>query len=146
MKGFKKWVTEDDDVKATLAKIPKSHQKLVKGFKIVFEPRNTLEGDDGHVGMVINKPKKMIRIASPWNYGREFTLLHEVAHLVWAVFMTPELKKEWGAITKRTKDKKKDENEEELFCHSYANTYAKNKVTIHDHAEWDKFIRTKVPH
>jgi hypothetical protein len=141
MKGFKKWITEDEDVKSTISKLPAKHQKLIKGYKIVFEPRNTLHGDEGHVGMVVNKPKKLIRVASPWNYGREFALIHEIAHLVYAVYMTPELKKEWEKITKKTKNKKKDENPEELWCHNYANYFAKNKIVIHTHPEWARFLK-----
>ena len=30
---------------------------------------------------------------------------------------------------------------EELFEMAYANTYAKNKIEIHSHKEWDNFIK-----
>lgn len=141
MKGFKGWIEEKDDVKESIGKLPKSYQKLVTGYKIVFEIGNTLKGDDGHVGMVVNKPKKLIRVAAPWRFGREFALLHECAHLVYEVYMTPELKKEWSKITKATKDRKEDESEEELFCHAFAAYYTKFPPAIHDHEEWRKFIK-----
>lgn len=141
MKGFKEYVNEDDDVAKTIAKIPPHHQILVKGYRFEFEPGNTLKGDKGHVGLIMNKPERVIRIAAPWNYGREFTLLHEIAHLVHELYIkgTP-LEKEWAAICKATPDRKKDESPEELFCHGYACHFAKNKIAVHDHPEWHGFM------
>ena len=142
MNGFKQFVTEDEDVAKSLAKLPAHHRMLVKGYKFLFEPGNTLKGDDGHVGMIVNKPNKVVRIAAPWNYGREFTLLHEIAHLVYEVYIrgTP-FEKSWEQLSMSTPDRKKDEPAEELFCHAYANHFAKNKIEIHNHPEWDQFIR-----
>lgn len=141
MKGFKGWVKEDDDSRASIKKLPKGHQSLVRGYDIVFEPRNTLKGDDGHVGMVIDRPKKIIRVAAPWNYGREFAMIHEIAHLVYAAYMTDDLRRRWKKLAMSTKGRKKDENAEELFCHAYANYFVTRPVVIHDHPEWKKFIK-----
>jgi hypothetical protein len=66
--------------------------------------------------------------------------LHEIAHRVWEHILTPEMKKEWEGIVKQT-DKKQNQGAEELFCMAYANQYCKNKVVIHDHPEWEKFIK-----
>ncbi len=132
---------DNEDVEKALAKLPKGHRELVKGFKVVFEPNNTLKGDKGHVGVIMTSPKRQIKVASPWNYGRGFCFLHEVGHLVWEKFMSDELRKKWKAICSRTKEKKKDEPPEELFCHAYANTYANQQIVIHTHPEWEKFIK-----
>lgn len=142
MNGFKRFVTEDEDVSKTIAKLPKHHQGLVKGYKFLFEPGNTLRGDDGHVGVIVNQPKKVIRIAAPWNYGREFTVIHEVAHLVYEMYVkgTP-LEKEWATLAMSVKNRKKDENAEELFCHAYAASYCKHPPVIHYHPVWVRFIR-----
>lgn len=108
----------------------------------MFEPGNTLKGDDGHVGMIVNKPKKLVRIAAPWNYGREFTVLHEIAHLVYEVYVrnTP-FEKAWEKLSLSTPNRKMDEPPEELFCHAYACYFAKNKIEIHHHPAWDRFIK-----
>jgi hypothetical protein len=131
---------EKENVNKMLAKLPKGHQKLLKGYKFHYTPGNTLKGDDEHIGFIHNDK---IVVAAPWNYGREFTTLHEIAHLVWEKLMTPKLKKEWEAIVKRTKNKQ-DQNPEELFCMAYACHYAKHKVKVHDHPEWHDFI-AKLP-
>lgn len=129
------------DLEKLLTKIPKAHKELLNGFNFKYTHKNTLNGDNKHIG-VIHKDK--IEVAAPWNYGREFTTLHEIAHLVWAHKMTAKLKKEWCAIVKKTKNKPKDECEE-LFAMAYAQTYAKNKLTKYDFESWQKFIKTKVP-
>lgn len=146
MRGFKKFIKEEDsgDVEKSLRKLPRTYRNLVHGYKITFEPNNTLHGDDGHVGMITNNPKQ-IRVASPWNYGREFALLHEVGHLVWAAYIKgTQLEKEWEQIVANTKHKKKDEPPEENWCHAFANTYSKNKVVIHTHPEWEEFMKRVV--
>lgn len=142
MKGFKKYVTEDGDVAKTIAKLPPQYQELVRGYKFLFEPRNTLEGDDGHVGVISNHPKKIIKVAAPWRYSREFTVLHEVAHLVYETFIrgTP-LEKQWEKLALSVKNRKKDEPAEELFCHGFAATYCDHPPVIHYHDEWVKFIK-----
>jgi hypothetical protein len=142
MKGFKQYVTEDEDVANTIAKLPKDFQELVKGYKFLFEPHNTLKGDDGHVGMITNKPKKIIRIAGPWRYSRDFVVLHEIAHLVYEAYIRgTSLEKEWEIIAKNTKNKKEDETAEELMCHAFAATYCEHPPVIHYHPEWVKFIK-----
>ena len=139
---FKEFFTEateyEKDVKATLKKLPKSHQALVAGYKFKFQPGNALRGDSGHVG-ILNPKNKTLTIAAPWNYPREFTFLHEIAHQLWEL-LNSDKQKEWKAIVKRTKEKQK-QSAEELFCMAYANTYANNQITIHDHPEWEKFIK-----
>ncbi len=82
---------------------------------------------------------KEIALAGPWNYGREFTILHEIGHRVWESIVPPEMKKQWVAIVQQTKHKQNQEPEE-LFCMAYANHYAKNQIVIHDHPEWHRFI------
>ena len=143
MKSFKEFVTEEDeDVGKTIAKLPPHHQELVKGYKFLFEPGNTLKGDDGHVGMIVNKPKKVIRIAAPWRYGREFTLLHEISHLVYEVYIKgTSLEKEWEKLAFSVPNRKKDEPAEELWCHSFAAHFCKYPPLIHYHKVWDDFIK-----
>ncbi len=131
------------DVRKTLKKIPKQHSALLKKWKYSFEDGNGLKGDVEHIGYM-DRVNKKINIASPWNYGRQYAFLHEIGHIVWENLITNELKEEWKKIVKNTKEPKQNQSLEELFCMAYANTYAKNKIVIHDHEEWDKFIR-KLP-
>ena len=142
MENFKNFFIEmsevDKNVRDTLKKVPKNHSIFIKNYKFKWQAGNTLKGDNEHIG-IIDPVKKTVTVAAPWNFGREFTFLHELAHKVWEAFITPELKKEWQTITKKTKHKVK-QNVEELFCHAYANHFAKNKIEIHNHPEWDKFI------
>jgi len=133
----------DKDLKKTLGKLPPLHKKIASAFKFKFQPGNELQGDCEHIGLIDNK-KKTITVAAPWNYGREYTVLHEVGHLVWNGLLDDKLRKEWEGIAKRTKDKQKGQNPEELFCMAYANTYANHKVVVHTHDEWEKFIK-KLP-
>lgn len=142
MEGFRTYfeATElEKNLKDTLDKIPASHRRLVQGYTFHWEAGSTLKGDDDHVG-VIDPKKKTVTIASPWNYGREFTLLHELGHLVYHFFVSKELRKEFAEIVKWTKDKL-NQNSEELFCMAYANHFAKNQIAIHDHKEWDDFVK-----
>lgn len=132
---------EKENVKKMIAKLPKGHQKLLDGYKFKYTSGNTLDGDDEHVGLI---HKDKITVAAPWNYGREFTTLHEVAHLVWEYKMTPKLKKEWSKIVKQN-PKRQKQSDEELFCMAYACTYAKHKILVHHHPAWADFIRNKVP-
>lgn len=144
MKDFKKFIeSEEEDVHKSLAKLPAAYQKLAHGFKVSFEPSHTLKGDDKHIGeIILDKKQKRIRVCSPWNYGRSFAFLHEIGHLVWEKYIKgTDLEKEWISICKNTKDKKKDEPEDENFCHAFANQYVKFPLVIHDHPEWKKFIK-----
>lgn len=129
---------EKQDILRTLSKLPPSHRELIRGFSWKFQGGNTLAGDDQHVGYMDDYEKK-IAVAAPWNYGREFTILHEIAHTVWER-VPDQLKQQWAAIVQRTKHKQQ-QSPEELFCMAYANFYAKNKIVIHDHPEWNEFIR-----
>lgn len=128
---------EEQDIRHTLAKLPPSHAALVKGFDFGFQGGNTLKGDDENIGYMDPENKKVV-VAAPWNYGREFTLLHEVGHRVYER-LSDDLKHRWAVIVHNTKNKQK-QSPEELFCMAYANHYAKNKIVIHDHPEWHRFI------
>ena len=141
---FKQYISkeEEKDIQRTLEKIPSSHAKLVRGYEISFQPSNCLRGDKGHIGF-IDEEKKKIVISSPWNYGREYTLLHEVGHAVWKHMVDKRQKEEWKKILGgvRSKNKKDlDQDDEEIFCMCYAQHYAKNKLCKYDHEKLDKFI------
>ena len=133
--NFKQWVFNEQkkqeiDVSKTLAKLPKKHQKLIKDYKIVFQPHHSLQGDNTHIGFIDEK-NKIITVAAPWNYGREYTLLHEVGHAVWKYLVSEEKKEEWKKILRKEKQKDKkslDQEQEEIFCMVYAQHYAKNKL------------------
>jgi hypothetical protein len=140
--GFKKYMSEESDVKKTLEKIPAAHRKLAQEFKLDFESSNTLKGDGDHVGVIQTHPKPQIRVASPWHYGREFVLLHEIAHIVYEKYVRgTEFEKKWIAICKATPNKKKDEPAEENWCHGYSNYFCKHKVVIHTHPEWERYFK-----
>lgn len=130
---------EKRDIEKTLNKLPPSHHALVKGYRWKFHAGNTLNGDDQHVGYIDDADRE-IAVAGPWNYGREFTILHEVGHKVWEHFVSPEMKQHWHKIVAATKNRQ-DQEPEELFCMAYANHYAKNKIVIHSHHTWDDFIK-----
>jgi hypothetical protein len=131
---------ENKSVKEALNKLPKAYRNLVKGFKFKFLDGSTLNGDSEHVGYMTNKPK-VIAVAGPWHYGREFTFFHEVAHLVWEQLCDKDTRKAWGKVLAATKDKRQHQGEEEMFCMAFANFYAKNKIVIHDHDTWKEFIK-----
>jgi hypothetical protein len=139
--NFRKYLndSESTDVKKTLEKLPTKHRKLVAPFKIQFQGGNTLKGDKGHVGCVDEK-KMTITVASPWNFPREFTFIHEIAHLVWREFMTPKLREEWARLLKKKPPEVKD-TDEEIFAHVYSNHFVSNKVPKHTDPSWDNFIK-----
>lgn len=139
MDGFKLFLEneESENVKKMISKLPKGHQKLLDGYKFKYTPGNTLKGDDEHIGYI---HKDKIVVAAPWNYGREFTTLHEIAHLVWEYKMTPKLKKEWSACVKKNPIRQK-QNDEELFAMAYACHYAKHKIKVHDCPAWHEFMK-----
>ena len=130
----------DKDLKETLGKIPALHRKLASRYKFVFQPGNELKGDGEHIGLIDDK-NKTITVAAPWNYGREYTVLHEIGHLIWNGLLNNDKHQEWTSIVKKTKNKQGGQDSEELFCMAYANTYAHHKVLIHTHDEWEKFIK-----
>jgi hypothetical protein len=143
MNGFKLFFEQtqeqEKNLKATLAKLPKKFSDLIKGYKFKWHNDNTLRGDDQHIG-IINPIKKMVTIASPFNYGREYVLLHEIGHKVFENFMTKELLDEWREILKKTKHKLK-QDEEELWCMNFSNHFAENKIVVHTHPEWEKYMK-----
>lgn len=133
---------DDKDIKDALDKLPKSYQKLVKGFKIIFEPNSTLKGDAGHVGVIKTCPTPEIRLASPWHYPRSFVLYHEIGHIVWEKYVKgTELEKKWSKLVKLNKDRKKDEPDIENFCHAFGAYYSKHAPNTHDCEEWNQFIK-----
>lgn len=137
---------EDQNIKDTLRKLPQKHSDLVHGFTFTLKSGNTLPGDDEHIGYMDRKPKE-ICVAAPWNYPREFTLLHEIAHLVWDK-MPQQLKKKWFSLVDSVKSKEKDNREgfkqtdDELFCMTYAQFYSNNKMVKYDHKELLNFIKS----
>ena len=144
---------EKQNVVQLIQSLPKGHQKLLDGYKFKFTPGNTLNGDDQHVGYI---HKDKIVVAAPWNYGRAFTTLHEIAHLVWDYKMSDERKKEWKELLKKTKAKfieslpKKNrsavkQDAEEIFAMVYANVYSKHSLITYNHPDWKDFILTKIP-
>jgi hypothetical protein len=144
MEGFKQFFEQtkeqEANIKATLKKLPISHRKLITKYDLKWHGDNTLKGDDDHIG-VVNPKNKTITIAAPWNYGREYTFLHEIAHKVFEAFMTKEMFATWKKVLKSTKGEKMNQNAEELWCMGYANYFAKNKIVIHTHPEWEAFMK-----
>jgi len=155
MLNFKKFLQdnmeeEKEDIQKTLSKLPKAHSDLVRGYKWKFHAGNTLNGDDKHVGYM-DKYSKEIAIAAPWNFSREFTILHEIAHLVYER-LSKEIKNQWSSVVKKNFEKQTQENPEakdslkqipeEIFCHCYANFYSKHKNATYNNPEWMGFIRT----
>jgi hypothetical protein len=144
---FRQYLNEgsegEKDVKKTLGRIPAKHRALVKDYKFVFQPTNCLRGDNKHIGLIDEK-NKTITIAAPWNYGREYTLLHEVGHAVWKYVLDDDKRAEWkkllGPVKKRNK-RDLDQNDEEIFCMAYAQAYAKNGLEKYDHDELVDFVR-----
>lgn len=157
MANFKDFLIETEEkenVQATIKKLPKGHQKLLKGYKFKFTGGNTLKGDSGHVGLI---HKDKITVAAPWNYGREMVFIHEIAHLIWEFKMTPQLRQAWKSLFNRTKSAHKkalkklgqntspvDQNAEEIFCMSYGAFYCKNTPMVFHCKEWMDFIK-KLP-
>lgn len=141
MEAFEDYIREDKAVKETVSRLPERHRALLKGYDIRFEPGNTLKSDPGHVGRVyIGGKDKTITISSPWNYGREFTLLHEIAHFIYnELVIKTKIEDAWRKIYKAEPGPKK-EGAEEAFCHAYANFFAKTKVSKFDLKPWMKFM------
>jgi hypothetical protein len=128
------------DVEETLRKLPASHQKLVRGYKYVFQNGMTMKGDKKHVGL-IDDGKRNITLAAPWSYTREFVLLHEIANLVWNKLLNLKQQDRWKEIAKSTKHKS-ESNPEELFCHAYAFHFSEDRAgNFHDHSHWSLFIK-----
>jgi hypothetical protein len=132
--------SEDKDVKETLQKIPKKHAELIKNYKINFENGNTLKKSNQHVGEIDEKNKK-ITVVGGWNYSKEVVYLHELAHSVWKYIMTQDDKKQWSNLIKKNKIKNPQDNEEELFCMTYAAAYAKHPPKTYCNDILIKFIK-----
>ena len=131
---------EERNVEETLKKLPKKHSELIKGFNLKFTPNNTLKNDKNHIGYIY---KKDIVVAAPYNYGREFTLLHEIAHMIWEKLIDKKTKKQWIKIYKNYKKDLK-QNAEEIFCMVYANMHVKHKLKTYEKPELEKFIKEKI--
>jgi len=117
---FKQYISKEEkkDIEGTLEKIPDSHAKLVKGYEISFQPSNSLKGDKRHIGFIDEENKKII-VASPWNYGREYTLLHEIGHAVWKYMLEEKDRDEWKkTLSAVRREHKKDlsQDDEEIYC------------------------------
>jgi len=131
---------ETKNLNQSLKKLPKKYRDLVKGFEFRFLDGSALENDPEHIGYKIDSPK-VIAVAGPWHYGREFTLFHEIGHLVWERLLDDVHKKDWKRIVDSTEGKRQHQGIEEMFCMSFANYYVKNKMVIHDHPEWQEFMK-----
>ncbi len=129
---------EEKNLQDTIKKLPQKYKDLLKNFNIKLTCKNTLNGDKNHIGYI---NKFDIEVAAPWNYGREFTFLHEVAHLVFEKVITDKQKSEWKKLAKFYKGKPKM-NSEELFCMVFANTYANHHVETYNHPKLVNFIKS----
>lgn len=136
---FEQTKEQEKNVKDTLGKLPKEFSSLIAGFKLKWHADNTLQGDDQHIG-IINPKTKTITIAAPYYYGREFTFLHEIAHKVFEKYVSKESFKKWKEIIAKTKNKM-HQSAEELWCMNFANFYAKNRILIHTHPTWLKYMK-----
>jgi hypothetical protein len=145
---------EKNNVEKLLQRLPKSHRRLLDGYKFTYTPNNTLNGDKDHIGYI---HKDKIVVAAPWNYSRSFTTLHEIAHLVWEYLMDKKARSEWSTLIKSTKQKQIDkfekeaqkdalrQGDEEVFCMSYAATYSNHPPIIWINKDWQDFISKKIP-
>lgn len=128
---------EEKNLQKTISKLPDRYQKLLKNFNIKLTCKNTLNNDKNHIGVI---HKYDIEVAAPWNYGREFTFLHEVAHLIWEKLLDSDDKKEWKNLSKFYKNQPKMNNEE-LFCMFFASTYATHQIETYSQPKLVKFIK-----
>lgn len=142
MESFIKYLSKEqkNDVLKTLEKIPNKFSNLIKPFEIEINSRHSLKKNKRYVAYVQTHPKPKIVISSPWHHSIEFSLLHELGHIVWNNFVKKDLKKEWKELVKNTKNKRTDESDEENFCHAFASMYSKYKYSIHDNESWKTFI------
>lgn len=146
MEGFRLFVEGSDasraDLRRTLAKLPAAHRRLVSGYAWKFEGGNTLAGDRDHVGL-LDASKKTITVAAPWNYGREYSILHEIAHLVWVRLLDAGQRGRWRELARSTPMRPADrQGAEELFCMAYAATFTKHPPTTYHHGAWETFVRS----
>ena len=145
---------EEKDIKSLISKLPKTHQKLLHGFKFTFTPGNTLKGDNDHIGYI---HKDKVVVAAPFHYSRSMVAAHEIAHLVWEHLMTTSLKQEWSKLLKRTMPEQiksqpaqnrsaLKQNDEEILCMVYAATYAKHPPVTYLNPAWQNFVNHKITH
>lgn len=130
-----KMTEEDKNLRDTLSRLPVKHRRLVHNYDINYQTGNTLDGDDQHVGYIDDK-KKVIALASPWRYSREFTFLHELGHAVYNHLMSKELQTKWKDISGEG---------EESFCMTYASTYAQHAPVTYAKKKLIDFIKNDVP-
>lgn len=140
--NFKKFIEDKDDVQDTLNLIPKKHLKLLDGLIIKYTCNNTLNFDNKSIGMLKNNK---ITVSAPWHYSRQFTTLHEIAHIIWCKYLSDKQKETWKKIFLEEKNKIKHpsikQNHEEIFCMAYANYYCKHKLQTYSNKKWEKFIK-----
>lgn len=122
---------QEENVKKTIAKLPKTHQKLVDGYKFVWQCDNHLKGDKGHVGL-LDTAKKTITIAASFRWSQEWVLLHEIAHLVYNILLSEEMRGKWAELMKKVKRPLGEKDDEEVFSHSFSNHFAFNQVDKFD--------------
>lgn len=145
MDNFKSYLKkQEEDVDKAIKRLPKKHQQLLQGYTVYFQDGNTLKGDNEHIG-VVDTEKKTINLAAPLRFSREFVLYHETAHLVWAAYIkgTP-LEQEWNSLVKKYKTKgitKRKENTEEVFAHTYANSFCTYKNLLFNVKPLENFIK-----
>lgn len=139
--NFKKFFEDKKDIEDTLNLLPEKHIKLLDGFILNYTCNNTLKSDNKSVGILKNNK---ITISAPWNYSRQFTTLHEIAHIVWCKALSSDQKQSWKKIFNEEKNKIEhpsiNQNYEEIFCMCYANHYSKHKLKTYENKKWDKFI------
>lgn len=128
---------EKKNLEATIKKLPKSHQSLLRGFHVKYQSGNTIKGDEGHIGFI--QGNKIV-VAAPWNYSREYTTLHEIGHLVYERLCSKEWKNKWKIVVKQNPHRQK-QDDEELWCMAYANYFALHKNVTHTHPAWQNYMK-----
>ena len=141
MKGFIQFFEQKSEERknldALIGRLPKKHQKLLKHFDIKYTCKNTLNGDDKHIGIISGYD---VEVAAPWRYSREFTTAHEIAHLVWEKILNNRQREEWKKLCKLYKGEPKM-NCEEVFCMVYAFNYSTHKVETYNIPKLINFVK-----
>lgn len=140
--NFKKFFDNKKDIENTINLLPEKHVKLLDGVILNYTCNNTLNFDNKSVGMLKNNK---IIISAPWHYSRQFTTLHEIAHIVWCKGLSTKQKEDWKKIFNQEKNKIKHpsikQNHEEIFCMCYANYYSKHKLKTYENEKWYEFVK-----
>lgn len=137
---FLEYLSIRDKIKKTLNKIPTKHEQLVSDYSVKFVSNHCLD-KNGNVGEINLSGSKVIKLSSPWIYGREFVFLHEVAHLVYNNFIkNTKWENEWSKIYKINEKLKKQYSKEESFCMCYASFFSDNFVDEFKCDSWDNFM------